>query len=37
LPEWHVFWRGLDAARIEAAIAYALSLPNDFFPPSPGS
>jgi hypothetical protein len=33
--DWHVFWRGLPPARIEAAIDYALSLPGDFVAPSP--
>jgi hypothetical protein len=35
-PEWHVFWRGLPAARVEAAIDFALSLPSDFVQP-PGA
>jgi acetylglutamate kinase len=34
LPEWHVFWRGLPPARIEAAVDFALSLPSDFVPPA---
>jgi acetylglutamate kinase len=29
-PEWHVFWRGLSAAEIPAAIAHALAAPKDF-------
>ena len=33
--DWHVFWRGLSATRIEEAIAFARSLPNDFVPPTP--
>jgi hypothetical protein len=36
-PEWHVFWRGLDPRRIEAAVSYAMSQPPDFFPPAPPS
>jgi acetylglutamate kinase len=31
-PEWHVFWRGLPPARIEAAIDFALGAPPDFLP-----
>jgi hypothetical protein len=31
--DWHVFWRGLPATRIEEAIAFARSLPQDFVPP----
>jgi hypothetical protein len=34
LPEWHVFWRGLDPARIPAAIAHALAAPVDFVAPA---
>ena len=33
-PEWHVFWRGLPKARVEAAIDFALSLPSDFVQPA---
>jgi acetylglutamate kinase len=33
-PDWHVFWRGLPATRIEEAIAFARSLPQDFLPPA---
>ncbi len=29
-PEWHLFWRGLPPARIEAAIQHALAAPVDF-------
>jgi acetylglutamate kinase len=29
-PEWHVFWRGLDAKEIPAAIEWALAAPVDF-------
>jgi hypothetical protein len=36
-PEWHVFWRGLPAGRVEAAIDFALSLPSDFVQPLPPS
>jgi acetylglutamate kinase len=32
-PEWHVFWRGLAPARIQAAIEWALEQPSDFIPP----
>jgi hypothetical protein len=32
-PEWHIFWRGLAPARIEAAIEYARALPGDFVQP----
>lgn len=28
--DWHIFWRGLDAERIPAAIAYARAQPLDF-------
>jgi N-acetyltransferase of N-acetylglutamate synthase len=34
-PEWHVFWRGLPPAKIQAAIEYALAAPVDF--PSPAT
>jgi acetylglutamate synthase len=33
-PEWVVFWRGLDPARIAAAIEYALAAPRDFDTPA---
>ncbi len=32
-PEWHVFWRGLAPAKLEAAIAFALAAPADFGDP----
>jgi GNAT superfamily N-acetyltransferase len=32
--DWHVFWRGLPPAKIEPAIAHALSSPADFVAPS---
>jgi acetylglutamate synthase len=28
--DWHVFWRGLAPAQIQAAIEYALAQPGDF-------
>lgn len=31
-PDWHVFWKGLEAARIPSAIEYALAQPVDFSP-----
>jgi hypothetical protein len=34
-PEWHVFWRGLPAERIPAAVAWALGAPVDFEAPPP--
>jgi hypothetical protein len=33
LPEWHVFWRGLPPAQIEAAVTFALGQPADFLAP----
>jgi acetylglutamate kinase len=35
--EWHVFWKGLDAARIPTAIEYALAQPIDIAPGDPGN
>ena len=35
--DWHVFWRGLPAAKIEAAVSFALSQPTDFLDPPPDS
>jgi acetylglutamate synthase len=32
LPEWHVFWRGLDPERIPAAVADAMARPRDLEP-----
>jgi acetylglutamate synthase len=28
--DWHVFWRGMEAAVLPQLIDYALSLPDDF-------
>jgi ribosomal protein S18 acetylase RimI-like enzyme len=30
LPRWHVFWRGIEPARVPAVVEYALSLDDDF-------
>lgn len=32
-PDWHVFWKGMDPARIPDAIAFAMSQPVDLLPP----
>jgi hypothetical protein len=34
LPEWHVYWRGVDPARIPEVIAAARARPADFAPPA---
>ncbi|MBT8491444.1 MAG: acetylglutamate kinase, partial [Deltaproteobacteria bacterium] len=28
--DWHVFWRGLEAAELQAAVEFALAAPRDF-------
>jgi hypothetical protein len=35
LPDWHVFWKGLPADRVEDAIEFACGLPPDFVPKHP--